>query len=100
MSGTVYAHSAWGGPVIDAGFPGWRVAYDGRYYRYSPAEWARYHAASAGQIGLDRLDRTYRPAAYLLRPGRDDGLLALLRASPANWRELGGSPGCVTFVRA
>ena len=96
VNGTVYAHSAWGGPVIDAGFPGWRVAYDGRYYRYSSAEWARYHAASAGQVSLDRLDRTYRPAAYLLRPGRDDGLIAALRASPANWREL---PGCAAFVR-
>ena len=96
VSGTIYAHSAWGGPAIDAGFPRWRVAYDGRYYRYSPTEWARYHAATAGEVRLDQLDRTYRPAAYLLRPGRDDGLIAQLRASPATWRSL---PGCVAFVR-
>ena len=72
------------------------MAYDGRYYRYSLAEWERYHAAAAGKVGLDWLDRTYRPAAYLLRPGRDDGLIARLRASPANWREL---HGCAAFVR-
>lgn len=98
VRGTVYAHSAWGGPVIDAGFPAWSVAYDGRYYRYSAQEWARYHAASAGEVRLDWLNRTYRPAAYLLKPGRDDGLIALLRASPANWRALNTAPDCAAFV--
>ena len=99
VGGTVYAHAAWGGPVIEAGFPRWRVAFDGRYYRYSTAEWARYRAAAAGEVGLDGLDRKYHPTAYLLRPGRDDGLIARLRASPANWRALGALPACAAFIR-
>ena len=100
VRGTIYAHSGWGGPAIDVGFPAWRVAYDGRYYRYSAAEWARYHATSAGKVRLDWLERTYRPAAYLLKPGRDEGLIAQLRASPANWRTLNVTPGCSAFVRS
>ena len=99
VRGTIYVNSAWGGPAIDIGFPAWRVAYDGRYYRYSSAEWARYHAASAGEVRLDWLDRTYRPAAFLLDPARDGSLIALLRASPATWRELRATPGCSAFVR-
>ena len=98
-SGTIYAHSAWGGPVIDAGFPAWRVAFDGRYYRYTSKEWARYHAAARGEVRLDWLDKTYRPAAWLLEPRRDAGLIALLRQSPANWRELSAQSGCTAFVR-
>lgn len=98
-SGTIYAHSAWGGPVIDAGFPDWQVAYDGRYYRYSPEEWERYHRAAAGRVGLDSLDRIYRPAAYLLKPGRDDGLIAALRLAPAQWAQLDASTSCAAFVR-
>ena len=99
VRGTIYANSAWGGPVIDAGYPAWRVAFDGRYYRYSSAEWARYHAASAGEVRLDWLDHAYRPAAFLLDPARDGGLIRLLRASPAGWHELGATPGCSAFVR-
>ena len=99
VQGTIYAHSAWGGPVIDAGFPAWRVAFDGRYYRYTPQEWARYHAAAKGKVRLDWLDRAYRPAAWLLEPRRDAGLIAQLRANPATWRALGGSPACLGFVR-
>ena len=99
VAGTIYAHSAWGGPAIDAGYPAWRVAFDGRYYRYTPAEWARYHAAAKGGVRLDWLDRTYGPAAWLLEPERDAGLIAQLRASPVNWHELPAQPGCAGFVR-
>ena len=99
VRGTIYAHAAWGGPVIDAGYPAWQVAYDGRYYRYSPEEWARYHAASAGEVRLDWLNRTYRPAAFVLDPARDGGLITLLHASPAAWRELRATPSCSAFVR-
>ena len=99
VSGTIYAQAAWGGPAIDAGFPDWRVAYDGRYYRYPAAEWSQYHAAAAGKVGLDVLDRAYRPAAYLLKPVRDDGLIARLRGVPGIWRALDTPPGCAAFVR-
>ena len=75
------------------------MAFDGRYYRYPPDESARYHAAARGEVRLDWRDRTYRPAAWLLNPGRDAGLIALLRAYPANWRDLGALPGCAAFIR-
>jgi hypothetical protein len=99
VSGTIYTTAAWGGPAIDAGFPAWHVAYDGRYYRYSSTEWARYHAASAGEVRLDWLDRTYRPAAFALDPAQDGGLIALLRASRAGWRELRATQSCSAFMR-
>src|SRR3546814_10752334 len=39
VRGTVYGDFPFGGALIDGGCPAWRVAYDGRYYRYSSDEW-------------------------------------------------------------
>jgi hypothetical protein len=98
VTGTVYCHYAWGGPLIDAGYPGWAVAFDGRYYRYSPEEWQRYAAAVRGEVGPAELERAYRPAAYFLRPGADDKLIAALQQD-GNWREVHADGNCVAFVR-
>jgi hypothetical protein len=97
--GTVYCHYSWGGPLIDAGYPDWVVAFDGRYYRYGPDEWGRYAAGVRGEVGLAELDRAYRPAAYFLRPGLDDVLIAELRAD-GGWREVHADRVCAAFVRS
>ncbi|MBA4063850.1 MAG: hypothetical protein C0501_09085 [Isosphaera sp.] len=99
IGGTVYCHYAWGGPLIDAGHPDWAVAFDGRYYRYTADEWGRYAAGVRGEFGVAELDRVYRPAAYFLRPGLDDVLIAALRAD-GGWREVYADRVCAAFVRS
>lgn len=99
VKGTIYNYFAWGGPLIDAGFPDWVVAYDGRYYRYSSAEWRRYYLTTRGEIGPTELDHIYHPAAYLLKPGFDEALIVALQAAPATWRQIYADPTCVVFVR-
>jgi hypothetical protein len=99
VTGTIYGYYAWGGPLIESGYPGWNVAFDGRYYRYSPEEWERYSAVVRGEVGLAELERIYRPCAFLLRPGADDRLIAALRKE-AGWREVHADQNCVAFVRS
>jgi hypothetical protein len=85
--------------LIDAGYPDWAVAYDGRYYRYTSEEWRRYSQTMRGQVGLKELDHIYHPAAYLLMPGRNDALITALRAASGAWREIYADSTCVVFVR-
>ena len=98
VSGVVYCHPAWGGPLIGAGYPDWRVAYDGRYYVYSPTEWDAYFAAGRGDVPLAELDREYRPVAYFLRPTTEAGLIDLLRRDDG-WAEIHTDTYSAVFVR-
>ena len=91
--------TGWSHAIPRAGYPEWRVAFDGRYYRYTPEEWQRYTAVVRGEIGLAELDRVYHPAAYFLRPGADDKLIAALRADKG-WREVHADRTCAAFVRS
>lgn len=100
LRGTVFAHFPWGGAVIDRGYPQWRVAFDGRYYRYPPAEWNRYLAAAAGDPVLARLTAAYRPVAWVLSPDWTPGLIAELRADRQHWREFSADRTAVIFVPA
>ncbi|HEY5288418.1 MAG TPA: hypothetical protein VIJ59_00130, partial [Caulobacteraceae bacterium] len=99
VRGTVFGDFRWGGPLIDAGYPNWVVAYDGRYYRYTPKEWRRYFQTTRGDVGPEALDQIYHPAAYLLTPGTDGALIAALRAEPGTWREIHADHTSVVFVR-
>lgn len=100
VQGTIYAHFPWGGPLIDAGWPAWHVAYDGRYYRYTDAEWQAYAAASRGELTLPQVEAEWHPAAFLLDPDWNAPLIAALRADHTRWRELpgAGEGAPVTFV--
>lgn len=99
VQGTIFAHFPWGGPAIDAGFPAWRVAYDGRYYRYTPAEWELYRAIAEGTVGLAEIERIYRPAGFVLSPGWNGQLITALRARPDAWRQLSADGAAVVFKR-
>jgi len=99
VAGTVYSHFPWGGPLVDAGYPAWRVAYDGRYYRYASAEWDAYFAASRGEVPLSAIEARWRPSAFLLDNDWNAPLIAALRADP-RWRELPGTGEAVAFVPA
>ena len=96
---TIYASYPFGGAVVDAG-QGWHVAFDGRYYRYDPEEWALCRAVMAGQIGPEELTRRYRPAAWVLSPGLDAPLIRALRDRPRHWRELYRDSAASVFVPA
>jgi hypothetical protein len=99
VKGTIFAHFPWGGPVIDAGYPDWKVAYDGRYYRYTPQEWEDYHRISSGAMSLAEIDRRYRPAAFVLSPQWNAALIAALGADGRNWQKLYANPIAVVFKR-
>jgi hypothetical protein len=97
--GPIYCNPVWAGLLIDAGYPDWRVTHDGRYYLQSLDEWRAYLAAGRGEVPVSELVHRYRPVAFVLRTGFDDGLIARLRGEPG-WRELAVQGDCVVFVRA
>lgn len=99
VAGTVFTHFPWGGPAIDVGYPAWRVAYDGRYYRYAPPEWDRYRSTGAGPVDLVWIERTYRPAAFVLSPQWNGALIAALRADAGRWQQLSADRTAVVFKR-
>jgi hypothetical protein len=88
VKGTIFAHFPWGGPAIDAGYPEWKVAYDGRYYRYTRQEWNHYRDMSSGATSLAEIDRRYRPVAFVLSPQWNAALIARLRADPQDWQQI------------
>jgi hypothetical protein len=97
--GTVYAEFPWGGPLIDAGYPAWKVAFDGRYYVYSDAEWDFARRVGRGGVPLEQLERSYHPAAFLLSPAASPALLARLRAERGEWHEVYADNTSVALVR-
>jgi hypothetical protein len=99
VRGTIYCHYPYGGPLIDAGYPDWVVAFDGRYYRYRPEEWEFYAAATRGEVSVEEIERRYRPAAFFLRPGIDGELIRKLEAHPG-WRRVDEDWYSCGFVRA
>jgi hypothetical protein len=99
-AGTVYASYPFGGLVADRGGGRFHVAFDGRYYRYTMAEWDLCRAAMAGRVDLSQLVRRYRPVAWLLSPAMDQSLIAALRARPQDWDEVKVDGVAVLFVPA
>ncbi len=97
-AGTIFAHVPWGGPLIDLGYPRWKVAYDGRFYRYTPEEWAFYRAIAQDKIPLAEVLRRYRPAGFVLDPEWNASLIAELRADPA-WQQIWSDRTATVFKR-
>ena len=99
VRGVIYADFPYGGPLIDAGYPDWTVAYDGRYYRYTPAEWHFNGGVEAGKLGLrDILDR-WQVAGFLLKVSHNTPLAQEL-ARTAGWRCIWDRDGIVVYVPA
>jgi hypothetical protein len=84
VTGPVYCHNAWGSllPHFDVA---WKPTHDGRHYLHSKDEWERYFRTSSGGTPVEEIVREFKPAAFFLRPGRDDGLMEMLDRHP-NWR--------------
>jgi hypothetical protein len=98
VQGTIFTHVPWGGPAIDIGYPAWKVAYDGRFYRYTPEEWEFYRRISKDQVLLAEVQRRYRPAAFVLEPQWNRSLIAELRAD-RGWEQLSADRIAVVFKR-
>lgn len=98
VSGTIYADFAAAGPLLHQGYPRWKVAYDGRYYLYSRAEWDRFRSWQREPGGLDRIIETYRPAAFVLRYRRSLPLIAQIERRPQDWRRIWKDERLAIFV--
>ena len=79
------------------GAPGWRVAIDGRIYRYDRSDWESYRAIALGIEPHRELFSQDRPAAAFLRPGHDRALIDRLQRDPA-WRDHYRDANCHIFV--
>lgn len=97
VRGTIYADFPYGGPIIDAGYPEWRVAFDGRYYRYTHEEWQMNGAVEGGYMGLGAVVAHWHPAAFLLNARHNPSLSGELARS-AHWRRVFARDGIVVFV--
>jgi hypothetical protein len=97
LHGTVYNDLLFGGVIIDTGYPDWRVAYDGRYYRYSREEWRTDGDIKSGIVPLADVVRRWSPAAFVLDEGRDAPLAGELAHSKM-WQRIYGRDGIVVYV--
>lgn len=98
IRGTIYNHFAWGGALVDAGYPDWHVAFDGRFYRYSSDEWSVAKQIGREPGGLALALSTYHPAAFVIDPLWDSQLIAELRAPGSGWKPLVVDPTVAIFV--
>lgn len=99
VRGTVYADFPFGGPVIDAGWPNWRVAYDGRYYRYSHEEWQYNGGIENGYVPLVDVIAKWDPVAFVIQEDHNAPLAGELAHSPRWKRIFRGADGVVVYVR-
>ncbi|WP_395333771.1 hypothetical protein WBP06_08480 [Novosphingobium sp. BL-8H] len=99
LHGTVYADFPFGGPVIDAGWPNWRVAYDGRYYRYSHEEWQYNGGIENGYVPLVDVIAKWHPVAFVIQEDHNAPIAGELARSPRWKRIFRGADGVVVYVR-
>jgi hypothetical protein len=97
--GRIYNYREWGGPLILAGHPNWRVAIDGRLYLFGDDDWHAYHEAALGRISPDDVARRYDVDAFFLHPSYHHRLIGQLRAA-RTWREVHADDNCVIFSPA
>lgn len=97
VRGTVYGDFPFGGLIIDRGYPAWKVAYDGRYYRYSRDEWRYNGGIENGLVPLVDVVRKWRPAAFVLDRHHNAPLARELARSRA-WRRIHDDGRFVVYV--
>ena len=97
IRGTVYNDLLFGGVIIDTGYPDWRVAYDGRYYRYSSEEWGYDGDIKSGIVPLADVVRRWNPAAFVLDTGRNAPITEELAHSKM-WQRIYARDGIVVYV--
>lgn len=97
VRGTVYGDFPFGGVLVDTGYPDWKVAYDGRYYRYSREEWQYNGGIENGIVPLVDVVRKWNPAAFVLDEDHNAPLVEALGRSRA-WQRIYAKGGIVVYV--
>lgn len=97
VRGTVYGDFPFGGVIIDSGYPAWRVAYDGRYYRYSRKEWQYNGGIENGIVPLVDVIAKWQPAAFVLDANHNAPLARELALSH-DWRRIWSRDDFVVYV--
>jgi len=97
IRGTIYGDLLFGGIIIDTGYPAWRVAYDGRYYRYSSEEWQYDINIEGGAVPLAEVVRKWNPAAFVLDARRDAPIARELDHNKM-WQRIYAQGGIVAYV--
>ncbi|PNU05278.1 hypothetical protein A8V01_17000 [Novosphingobium guangzhouense] len=101
VRGTIYGDFPFGGVIIDTGYPDWKVAYDGRYYRYARQEWQYNGGIENGIVPLVDVVRKWNPAAFVLDEDHNAPLAEALSRSRA-WQRIyageGGGRRIVVYV--
>lgn len=97
VRGTVYGDFPFGGVLIDTGYPDWKVAYDGRYYRYEREEWQYNGGIENGIVPLVDVVRKWNPAAFVIDAGHNAPLADALAHSRA-WQRVYRSGDVVVYV--
>lgn len=95
--GTIYGDFPFGGVIIDTGHPDWKVAYDGRYYRYAREEWQYNGGIESGIVPLVDVVRKWNPAAFVIDERHNAPLAQALAASRA-WQRIYAGRGVVVYV--
>ena len=95
--GRIYNYREWGAALIFYGHPQWTVAIDGRLYLYSASEWQNHYAEALGQVELPDLLSRYKPDAFFLHYGFDQGLIKKLESSKS-WRQAYVEGSCVIYL--
>jgi hypothetical protein len=99
IRGTIYGDLLFGGVIIDIGYPDWRVAYDGRYYRYSSEEWQDDMNVESGAVPLADVVGKWKPAAFVLDRRRDAAITGELEHNKM-WQRIYAQNGIVVYVPA
>ncbi len=92
-AGRVYNYREWAGLLSLAGASRWRLAIDGRIYRYDRAEWQAYAEVAQGMEHSEDILAEHHPEALFLRPGYDRALIERLRANPV-WESVYSDKNC------
>ncbi len=98
VRGTVYGDFPFGGVIIDTGYPGWQVAYDGRYYRYSRKEWRYNGGIENGIVPLVDVVRKWDPDAFV-HDERHNAPLASELARRPHWQRICSRAGVVVYLQ-
>jgi len=104
-SGTIFCDFFWGGVVVKANHPDWKVSHDGRYYHFTADEWDWYKSAMWQQpvgrhnVTVAEIVAAFRPLAFLLWASPDEALIAKLDAADSGWIRLRDAAGRDCFDR-
>lgn len=97
-TGTVFCDPLLGGAIALDGDMHRAVAFDSRYYLYTPAEVALLRRAAIDPAALAAIEQVWHPDAYALLRARSPALIAALAARPS-WRKAYDNGAAVVYVR-